>query len=206
MLRYVINGVQEGKPFSELALFMVILFAALIVSNILAQLWWNVISQKMRFRISEKINIMLFDKAAQVDLECFENPEFFDSYVKAANEGANRAFQVLNSLDRVIWCFVTISANTFLIFVIDPVLIFLSVIPLFFVFFVKRSKKHLYDRNMEVTKNDRQMKYSLRSFYLNDFAKEMRLLKMYKVMFRQFTEAYKPVSYTHLDVYKRQPS
>ena len=193
MLRYVINGVQEGKTFGALAPFVIIITVVIILTQGFSTLWWNVGSKKMEFKISKKIDSMLFEKAVKVDLECFETPEFFDTYIKATNASSNKALEVLRSLNNLLSCIVTVSANSFLIFTIDPVLILFALAPLPFSVFIKKARKLRFDRNMKTTENDRQMSYSMRSFYLNDFAKEMRLLDMYKVMFKQFTDAYKQV-------------
>lgn len=141
-------------------------------------------------RIRQKFDSVLMQQARNVDLACFESAEFFDQYIRAMNVSVEKAMEVFESFTGLIWTVISIFTNSFLIFIIDPVLIIFAIIPLLFTFFVKQSKKYRYESEMEITREDRKSAYTQRIFYLNDYAKELRVLNIYKVFFRQFKEAY----------------
>ena len=131
---------------------------------------------------------MLFKKAAEVELACYENPAFYDKYVKAMEEAENRTFRVMYTLDSLIAKFTTLFANSFLLFIIDPVLILFGLFPLLLGFF-----KRLYNivdhkhqsENKQVTRREQ---YVRRTFYLGEYAKEMRMGGMYENMLRDLRE------------------
>lgn len=190
LLRYIINGVQEGKTFEQLLLYIVLITCAIVVSSTVSSVWWNLLSPRMECRIRQKFDSVLMQQARNVDLACFESAEFFDQYIRAMNVSVEKAMEVFESFTGLIWAVISIFTNSFLIFIIDPVLIVFAIIPLLFTFFVKQSKKFRYESEMEITREDRKSAYTQRIFYLNDYAKELRVLNIYKVFFRQFKEAY----------------
>ena len=44
---------------------------------------------------------MLFDKAANVEIACYEDAEFYDTYTKASSEAYTRALSVLTDTPAV---------------------------------------------------------------------------------------------------------
>ena len=83
LLREIVNRYQLGRPASEVIGMLI----ALIVGQLV---WWLIIDTlpqivypKYRQRIVERIQTGLFEKAAAVELECYENPEFYDKYTRA---------------------------------------------------------------------------------------------------------------------------
>ena len=130
ILRYVINGIQDGKTFSELVMAIILLLTAEVSIQISGIIWGYIVSPRADIKIRAYVNNIIYDKAASVDLSCFENPEFYDTYVKATGEGAGHVYDAIYTLGRVIWSAVSILANGFLIFAIDPILIIFAVIPL----------------------------------------------------------------------------
>ena len=98
--------------------------------------------------------------------------------------------QVVGSLGGIVSCFFTIAAMSFVVFKIDPVLIAFALLPfLVNLLFGKKLNRIRYAYSMETQEKTRKRDYVRRVFYLADYAKEMRLTAIYKVLFRQFTEA-----------------
>ncbi len=190
MLRYVLNGIQTGAAFSSIVTF-ILAVAAYHLCVCFFENWFNevftpVSDQKIYKHIQKKV----FAKAAGVEMACFENPAFYDTYVKAVGEASGRAMQVVGSLGGIVSCFFTIAAMSFVVFKIDPVLIAFALLPfLVNLLFGKKLNRIRYAYSMETQEKTRKRDYVRRVFYLADYAKEMRLTAIYKVLFRQFTEA-----------------
>ena len=134
----------------------------------------------------------MFEKSSSVELACFEDPDFYDKYVKAISEANNRTQQVLGSLGDIVYFIFNAFATSFIIFTIDPVLIVFALIPFMVsILFGKRLNKVRYNYNMEMQEKSRKRDYVKRVFYLADYAKEMRLTNTNRVMFKKFYEAIK---------------
>lgn len=192
MLRYVINGIQKGLGFKSIILFILVVavyhLIVCIIENYYNEIFAPVSNQKIYKHIQKKV----FAKASSVELACFENPQFYDKYVKAISEASGRASGVLSSLTGIVNCVFTIGAMSFAIFTIDPFLIFFALIPFIVsLLFGKKLNKVRYDYNMEMKEKARKRNYVRRIFYLADYSKEVRLTNINKLMFKRFYEAVK---------------
>ncbi len=188
LLRKIVNDVSSGVPTSSVLRFAVILGIITIVTYTVLQWFWNVPSQRMNRKISMHIQRMLFKKAAQVELACYETPSFYDKYVRAMEEANTRIQSVMWTLDRLIGRFTALLANSLLLFIIDPVLILFGLFPLLLGFFKRLESiaRHDYDTRKKTI--DRRKNYVRRTFYLNEYAKEMRIGGMYEAMLDDLRE------------------
>ena len=191
LLRRIVNDVSNGAPISHVLIFTAVLGATALILNIALQWFWNVISPKMNREIAMYTQKMLFKKAAQVELACYENPAFYDKYVKAMDEANERILRVMWTLDGLIRRFTDLFANSFLLFLIDPVLILFGLFPFLLGCFkrLENVTKHKYVSEKKPV--DRRGKYVRRTFYLGEYAKEMRIGGMYENMLRDFKETIK---------------
>ena len=191
LLRKIVNDVSSGASISSVLLFAVILGLVTMVIYVGLQWFWNVISPKMNREIGMYIQKMLFKKAAQVELGCYESPSFYDRYVKAMDEAKDRIHRVMWTLDNLIQRFTALFANSLLLFIIDPVLILFGLFPLLLGFFKRLENIANHQYKVEKKPIDRRRGYVRRTFYLGEYAKEMRVGEMYENMLREFRESMK---------------
>lgn len=192
LLKYIVNGIQQGFEFVNLVYFILILTAFQIFSAVLNHSYWQKFSPLSNQKIYRHIQKGLFEKASSVELACFEDPGFYNKYVKAISEVSNRANSVLGSLEDIVYYVSNALCTSFIILTIDPVLIVFALIPFAVsLLFGKRLNKVRYNYNMEMQEKSRKRDYVKRVFYLADYAKEMRLTNINRVMFKKFYEAIK---------------
>ena len=192
MLRYVINGIQKGLEFKNVVFFILAVAVYHLIVCMIENYYNEIFAPVSNQKIYKYIQKKLFTQASTVELACFENPEFYDKYVKAINEASNRANGVLSSLGNIVSCFFTVFATSFVIFTIDPLLMIFALIPFVVsLLFGKRLNKIRYEYNMEMQEKSRKRDYVRRIFYLADYAKEVRLTNINKVMFKKFYESVK---------------
>ena len=189
LLRRIVNDVSSGTPILNVLKFTAILGVVTFVIHLSLQWFWNVTSQKMNRNISMCIQKMLFKKAAKVELACYENPAFYDKYVKAMDEAQNRTLRVMWTLDSLIQRFTNLFANSFLLFIIDPVLILFGLFPLLLGFFKRLENLTEHKHQTEKKSVTRRADYVRRTFYLGEYAKEMRIGGMHENMLRDFKES-----------------
>lgn len=189
MLRLIVNGIEKGRDFYDLAVLLVAMTALNLVLVFVQQLWYQVFSGLYYQKTAKYFQELVYKKAASVDLACYENPEFYDKYMKALNETANRADGVASSCSMIVFSIVQFTANGALLFAIDPIFLLFLLIPLASSIFIKKQKKADFERYEETVAMNRRCDYTRRTYYLGEYAKEMRLSNIYRVMAKRFAEA-----------------
>ncbi|MBQ9131788.1 MAG: ABC transporter ATP-binding protein, partial [Clostridia bacterium] len=114
-----------------------------------------------------------------------------DKYVKAMDEALDRVRNVMGTLDNLIWNIISLLCNSLLLFVIDPWLIVFGVFPLVLGFVRRWGNRLKHDHAAADKFLKRRNQYVRRTFYLNDYAKEMRIGGMHERMLRELTEVYR---------------
>ena len=83
-MKYLFGAAEIQRSFEETAVFIAITMLVLFFTTGI-QIWFSEryipVSNP---RIYEKLNTMLFDKAANVEIACYEDAEFYDTYTKAS--------------------------------------------------------------------------------------------------------------------------
>ena len=185
LYQYALNALQEGK---ELKIILITL-GCMFGYSILYMLFGSISSCYFELKypkVEAYIQNLLQKKAVEVDLACFESSAFYDTYVKATSEATNRAYTVMNNILDVIWITINVVAVGTLIITIDPIFLILAFLPFLCTLLIGKKRNRLkYDYNMRNKEVARQRDYVRRTFYLNDFSKEMRLTEMWKVMYKR---------------------
>lgn len=185
LYQYALNALQEGK---ELKIILITL-GCMFGYSVLYMLFGSISSCYFELKypkVEAYIQDLLQKKAVQVDLACFESSAFYDTYVKATGEATNRAYTVMNNILDVIWITINVIAVGTLIITIDPIFLILAFLPFLCTLLIGKKRNRLkYDYNMRNKEVARQRDYVRRTFYLNDFSKEMRLTEMWKVMYKR---------------------
>lgn len=138
------------------------------------------------------LNNMVFEKASQLDVGQYEDPEFYDKYQRATTVMSSGYFDV------VCWDVAAIIGGiiSFLLVIgtvisVNPVyLLFLA--PSVIVFVIEAAKsKAVFKRDKEMTTNNRTKSYVQRTVFLKDFSKDMRTSNIFSVMMKRFDGAIK---------------
>ncbi len=141
-------------------------------------------------KVYHSLNKKIFKQAGKVDIECFENPEFYDKYTRATEIVTNRRY-----MD---FCFYvarfissTITGVFLLVYIIsiDPklLLIMSMLLPVFFILGYKNKLE--IQKEKEMTPNTREKSYVQRTVFLRDFSKDMRTSGIFNVMFHKMKKA-----------------
>lgn len=189
LYKYALNALQEGEELKNIFITlgaMVVYDLFCMVLNKIYMYLWNVRYPK----VEAYINGMLYKKAVEVEVACFENPDFYDTYVKATEGATDRAFNVLFNVSNFVWVAVNVISAGTLIVLIDPIFMVLAFLPLICTSIIgKKRNRTYYDYNMKNREVGRQKDYVRRTFYLADYSKEMRLTEIWKVMYRRMHDS-----------------
>lgn len=189
ILQRSLNAVDEGKSFFDILWLVIVLVIAETAIDLIQNAFYHLYFSRRQIDISRKINIELFEKAKTVELACYENPEYYDKFVKASAEADTRAFDVLNSLTGLASTAVTLVLSIGLVASIQPIFLIFSLIPLFVSPIKSKYHKASVERDNQIRSVDRKKGYPNRVFYVSDYAKELRLTNMAGFLFKYFKDA-----------------
>ncbi len=189
LLRFALNGINENRTFFEIAtviaVWLIVRLAVISIVNLYYRLYYDIKITDVK----KDVHSIVYSKATTVDLACYEDPSYYDEFVKAIDECSTRSESVINSLTNIIYTIVRFITNFTLVVIIDPVLLFFSLIPLITIPLQTKLNKANYNKEMELKEENRRKDYSRRTFYLADYSKEMRLTDMSSLMLVRFRES-----------------
>ncbi|MBR5761959.1 MAG: ABC transporter ATP-binding protein, partial [Lachnospiraceae bacterium] len=194
-LRILINGLETGQEFSKLLTFIVICIGTLgfisLFHSVRTRKWLPVFKTK----VNKELFKILFKKASNVELECFENSDFYDKYTLAMEKSDERLTRTIE----VIWgvFFGAIASVCAFIFMyrVDKYSVLFIIFPIIGNFGFNRLQSKIdYNRNKDMAPHNRKISYINRVMYLTQYAKEMRLSDVFTLMREEYRGAIRGVT------------
>lgn len=188
---YVLEAAEFHYPFRKVAAVIILLFICISIGMVFTVWVGDYVREKEGPKVKRKIKLMLYDKAKELDLECYDNPEYYNEMVLAIAEvdkQIERCIQFLSNLFGGLATFIT----TGIYFVKkDAVSILFALVSFLLTFFFMQAYNKL-SYKIRVARNpyERKREYVKRVYYLPDCAKEMRLNpEVSDILYREFDEA-----------------
>ncbi|MGN0608640.1 MAG: ABC transporter ATP-binding protein [Oscillospiraceae bacterium] len=175
-LNFVLECAEFGRPFKTAAIFLVSLLAFVMLG-----LWFNAcvfqkLQQKAQPKIKQAIKEMMFKKAKEIDLECYDDTEFYNDYVLSVSEADNQIGRIFNLLTSLFTGLTSIILSGAFFIGNDPVsFVFIAISFAASLWSGKALNKLNFKIRNEKNPFERKLGYVNRVFYLNDYAKEVRL-------------------------------
>ena len=189
-MRYVINALQNGETFRAIMVFIgitIAVFATMALYNSYIQGYVKPVSEAS---LNKQLYQKLFKKSRNVELECFENSEFYDKYTLAMKNADTRMLETVDTLFGVLFGFVASIFAFFFMYQVDKLSVAFILFPIIGNFYFRRVINRLeYNRQTDMAPHNRRIDYINRIIYLKDYAKEIRLTKIFNLLKRQYSEA-----------------
>ena len=175
-LNFVLECAEFGKPFETAAIFLVSLLAFVMLGLLFNAYLFQKLQQKAQPKIKQAIKQMMFNKAKEIDLECYDNPEFYNDYVLSVSEVDNQIGRIFTLITNLCTGLVSIVLSGAFFIGNDPVsFIFIAISFAASLWSGKALNKLNFKIRNEKNPHERKLGYVNRVFYLNDYAKEVRL-------------------------------
>ena len=189
-LRIIIETLDRGEGLKPILSFIAISAAILFVLKI-----YDAYTQQVTFiiegtKLHNGIYKKIFAKARNVELRCYEEPEFYNKYTMAIDGSSDKVMEIVKSFNGAIIGAVATVCVFKLMFDIDKLSVVFILSPIIgnFVFGNLKSKYEL-KRYREQAPNNKVLNYVNRMMYLPDGAKEIRLSKVFDILKRRYGEA-----------------
>jgi len=175
-LNFVLECAEFGKPFETAAIFLVSLLAFVMLGLLFNAYLFQKLQQKAQPKIKQAIKQMMFNKAKEIDLECYDNPKFYNDYVLSVSEVDNQIGRIFTLITNLCTGLVSIVLSSAFFIGNDPVsFIFIAISFAASLWSGKALNKLNFKIRNEKNPHERKLGYVNRVFYLNDYAKEVRL-------------------------------
>lgn len=185
--KILLDNVTNGSAFITV-LKIIIIYAAYTLLLVGYNTWFNHIFVPVNNeKLLIKLNVKLFRQAALLDLEKYDNPEFYNDFIWSLNEAYNRSVQILNDLRCIISRIlgsITIFAVLFSIDRLIATIIFAgSLLRVFVSFYDNKLFRKISEENQPLFRKD---EYIRRIHTLPDFAKDLKISHIGEVLSKEY--------------------
>lgn len=189
-LETALSIIEGNGTFKEFLIKMCIIVVGKLIIDLLGYI--NVYTVRIRFEIKceSYINSLIFKKAQQVELGCYENPEFFDKYNRATWVVEQNGFKrIIEGSAWVLGSVVSLVSLVIYLLSIDPVLLVFLLCPVIVIAFRVAKNNLELEKEKDMTPYEREKDYVRRTILLKDFAKEIKTTNIFVVLEKRFRGA-----------------
>ncbi len=189
-VKYVIDTIAQRGDTKKIVIAVIAIGIILLLTEVGNWLYTDLFLSVQREKLSKGLSAMLYEKAKYLDLSSYDDPEFYNNFILVIQSSGERVTFVLNLVQRYIGEVVSLITISSILLTIDPVclLIVLGVV-LVFTPVSKKIGKLQAERQIENNKYHRRADYFARIFYLQDYAKEVRMNDVQPLLIKRYNEA-----------------
>ena len=189
LLKYIIDVATEGRDYYRVAVALGLFVVFVVVTNLLTTLFYEISMPKQKEKLYFAVYKTIYEKAAKMDYEAYDNPEYYNDLVLAMNSMNERSYTVLQDAQDVITNVISVLTIGTVIVSIDPIcLLFVIVCVAIMTPIGRFIAKVNVERTEAMTPLDRKNLYFSRVFYLQDYAKELRLSRAGEMVERRYNK------------------
>lgn len=188
-LKVLLDIIEKGGSFSQFAIMVAVFALAGVLSKAVDCFGDYVCSRQMKV-FYKNLNRKIFRKAVEVDMQCYENPEFYDKYQRATEIVSDShymefsyvfAMVISGGLTGIFLVAYIISIDARILFIL------LSMIAVLIIESVKGKTE--VEKDKQMTPHKRSKAYVKRTVFLREFAKDMRTSGIFNVMHSRYRQA-----------------
>ena len=175
-IQYVLHCAEYREPFWKAFLVIGVILLINIAQFLADGYFISAMNFRTRPKLYKALKEKMYEKAAELDLSCYDNPQYYNEFVLAVAESESSIDRFLELLNSIMQSFTIIITTGVFYLMTDMVgILFVSVSFVLNFFLAKVLNKINYKVRMKVNPYERKRNYVSRLFYLNDYAKELRL-------------------------------
>ncbi len=189
-LKYIVNSLEKGYEFDGVFKLMQIFFGIFTLMALYNSYTRGVVTPKTDIIVDSKLYRILYEKAANVELKCYEDSEFYSKYTMAIDGASRRIIEAVDLFFKLICGIIAAGVAFAVIIDIDAYVGFFVVFPIIGNFvFGRLMNKIYYGRYVDNIKNERKRQYISRIMYLSEYAKEIRYSNIHDLLIHKYDES-----------------
>ena len=175
-IRYVLRCAEFHEPFSKALFYIGMILLINIIQIIPDGFFIYSWTFKCKPKLYRALKEQLFQKASEIDLFCYDDPDYYNDFVLGVSESEQTIDRFLNMLNMGMQALTILFTTGIFYLTLDPIGIVFVLISFIMRFVVsKKINKINYENRTKINPHMRKRDYISRVFYLKDFAKELRL-------------------------------
>lgn len=190
LIKFILDMAMKRTDFRRMMLYVwgVVLLTALF--SLFQTYFTAYIKPVTDVELYSGINEMLYDKACQVDMVCFEDSEFYNEYMMAVSQAHVKLPEALRGIGQIVAGFVAMIAAAAIIYQIDRYAILFTIFPILgnFVFYGFLNSR-IFRMEKENIVFGRIADYVNRTIHLGEYAKEIRMTNVFRLLKKQYDRA-----------------
>lgn len=189
-VKYIIDIVSSRERTERVFAVIAVIAAVLVLSKLIAWLfrefYWNVEREK----VYRGLNTKLYEKAKSLDLSSYDDPDFYNNFILTIESSSDSIQNMLGLVRNYIGNIISLFTIGSILLAIDPLC--LLIILVFVAAFTPLSRKIgslQMNRRIDNTRFHRRSDYFQRIFYLQDYAKEVRMNNIKPLLIERYNDA-----------------
>ena len=190
LIRFILDMAMKRTPFEKMMLYVWSVVALEALLEIFNRFFETYVKPVTDVELYVGINKMLYDKACQVDMLCFEDSEFYNEYMMAVSQAHIKLPDTLQSACQIVARFAAMIVATVIIYQIDRFAILFTIFPILgnFVFYGILNSR-IFRMEKENIVFQRMADYVNRTIHLGEYAKEIRMTNVFRLLKKQYDRA-----------------
>ena len=204
LIKYIYTSIENRLPFRNVAIMITVACLGHVTLHLISA--WNQFYYKYKSepKIFGHIYGLVIEKAVDVDLKKYDEPDFYNSYTRALDETTTRTVEIIKTISDLLGLIAAAVATLIIILAIDPYVLIFAIIPLFNMIYIhKKTNKLYYNMDMENTYHNRRANYVKRVLYEAKYAKEIKLTDIKNVLMKNHSDSYESMQSTIKKYYKK---
>ncbi|MCG8501728.1 MAG: ABC transporter ATP-binding protein/permease [Firmicutes bacterium] len=189
-LRILFNMISDNADYVQLFYFLSIFAVIFVVLQIFFVYYNKVVVPATDPELVSKVNLMIFKKAVELDLACYENADNYKCFYTAMSDAQKKVVDTLHQTAN----FVAMLCSSAIVLIttafVDSFALFAIIIPIVTNFTLgKKMKKLNYELYMSNIPENQKMDYVKRVGYYKEYANEIRTYNVFNVLFKNFDDS-----------------
>ncbi|MFR5876773.1 MAG: hypothetical protein ACLUFN_09820, partial [Eubacterium sp.] len=120
-VKYVIDVIANGDDKRKIVYAVIAIGIVIIVSQTICWILREFVFNVEREKIDKGLSEMLYNKAKELDLESYDNPDFYNNFILVIEASSGGITQILGMIQRYVSEIISLITICSIIFTIDPV-------------------------------------------------------------------------------------
>ena len=184
------DAISKDYGIKYILILTAVVFSINVCSYFAISYYKKVMCESMKQKLKLKMNAEIFSAVRRVDLACYDDPEFYNDFIWAMNNGETNALAMVDSIVNLLSVTTSIITTATIIATISLQLFAIAVAAVILTAFLERKSIRLsVKRNVTMNPLYRKLSYCERVFSQPDYAKEVRITHISDVMMDEYDKA-----------------
>lgn len=189
-IRYIVGAIERSEDFKTILTFILVSGAFFMTAGLYDAYINGSFIPISTAKIYQKLYSLLYIKARNVELACFEDSSFYNKYTLAIDNAHEKLRTLVHNIIGIVFGAIAATVVFVTMFRIDKITVLFVVFPLLGNFvFGYIANKWIFKRDQAMAPFRRRIEYVNRVMHLADYSKEMRLSRVYNLMKEKYLKA-----------------